>query len=349
MIDPICLVRKRRKLKEFTNIYDVRTEKSHNKMHWNLFCDCIKRKFNIFKKEFSLLYVTSYGEEIIINSELMFEKAINEIRNIKGDDISANLKVLIGPEMKMEYNRHTPVVKQLTKLKRLHKININEKKNKDKIISKQIEEEIPNLELEAQYNIIYESYEKEKLRLINEKGVRDVKFLKEKDFSEVTKFVYKKVYQKDLFPSSEIPKNIEERFLKYLTVYENYNPHPLNREPLLYGKSLLDSFISWINDSKQRFLDFMVERREINEVGISIEYHGNKSFRMRFTFNLQLMDRIKNKIIRKYLTRNFVFFKHGVNLDWEKEEATNRLLNFYKFVYENLTKMNSIPITLSDF
>jgi hypothetical protein len=117
MIDPKCLIKKKRKLKQFTNIYDVRTEKSHNKMHWNLLCDCIKRKFNIFKKEFSLLYVTSYGEEIIINNESMFEKAINEIKDIKGEDIFANLKVLTGPEMYMEYNRYVPEIKRLAKLK----------------------------------------------------------------------------------------------------------------------------------------------------------------------------------------------------------------------------------------
>ncbi len=182
-----------------------------------------------------------------------------------------------------------------------------------------------------------------------EKGVKEVKFLKEKDFSEVTKFIYKKIFQKDLFPPGGIPKEIDERLLKYFIIDENYNPHPIHREPLLYGKSLLESFISWINDSKQRFSEFLIVRRELNEVGISIEYHGSKSLRMRFTFNILLMDRVKNKKIRKYLTRNFVFFKHGIDFDWGREEGINRLLNFYKFVYENLCKLNNIPITLSDF
>ena len=335
--DKTFIKKKKKDCYEGKNIYYLKTKKSRRKVPWNSICNEIKKKFKLTNDQYCLKYTNSLGNDYIINNEETFEKAIDEMKNIKSFDNRLYVN-LIFEKSSSEMKKNNTYFGKYDRQKRGNYFNLES----SNVINQRRKAKLNFQNLEGiEFEIEEFEAEKEQLIIQNTKEINDIFDL---NFSEISKFIYNKINSHQF---NQPPTHyINPIHLKYF-VDDDYNPY--KRKPTINLDSEIKLLSSWFDRAKD-IVPIVVKKMNCNIFCKAIiEQLGKNKIRLRIKACFHLV--AKNEKIRlyKFLHKNFGFYKDGIDTKWNINEGTKRLENFIEFALRNFSHIKSIPIYLNDF
>ena len=159
----------------------------------------------------------------------------------------------------------------------------------------------------------------------------------------MSKYLHNKIYNNNK-KTFTIPENIEAKHIKYFEDDKYYSPH--KRNSMIDAKVEINLLENWFINAKWITKKVFVDMNDSNSVNTFIEVFNNKkSVRIRVIIYFSI---VGNKR-RSTVCKNFVFCKDGIDINWDMDVGSKKMECFLEFALLNLSKLNSIPITLSDF